>query len=362
MHTLSYCLQLPVDGCWAFLFSFLLHFKAVGDSEARRVFQDVLKWQHQAKAAEFAPDFSGDGTLLFQDSHFWNRKEFLVKDPVASSVASDRCECWCKSGLSSRQAWQLPPRFSVSLNRIWFVSVHWWKWHHCRPKIPFSWSCRMGSMQHRGAFSIGPKGPHWTLVLCPGAHVTEVEEWKRVGLFQGGETPSEEAGKQAWLCWVGANGKIKQQIHVGEGYFEKRKIVEFSTQNFVNALEDGINRYKQVNNMAVKISKPGDNTEGFLRFPSFCRRGADIIIISCGNRIHSLGLCWENLPVTPVLRTMQTYKGVRTNTWNTPGCRREREANSPGESLLGARLHACSTAAAADSISIHLPTLPQGIQ
>lgn len=118
-------------------------------------------------------------------------------------------------------------------------------------------------------------------------------------------------------------GRIKEQNHPGEGYLKKKpkKTVEFSAQNFAKALEDGINRYKQVNNMAVKISKAGDNAGRFLHFPSFSHSGMNIIIISCGNRIHSLYLCCENLPVTPVLRTMQTYKGVRTRTWNTPGCR-----------------------------------------
>ena len=43
----------------------------------------------------------------------------------------------------------------------------------------------------------------------------------------------------------------------------------FSTKNFVNALEDSIKRYKQVNNMAVKISRGGDNTGRFLHFLSF---------------------------------------------------------------------------------------------
>lgn len=34
------------------------------------VSQDVLKWQHQAKAAESAPGSRSDGAVLFQDSHF----------------------------------------------------------------------------------------------------------------------------------------------------------------------------------------------------------------------------------------------------------------------------------------------------
>lgn len=148
--------------------------------------------------------------------------------------------------------------------------------------------------------------------------------------------------------------------HLGEGYF-KKKNVEFLTQNFGNALEDAINRYKQVNNMAVKISKAGDNTGCFQQFPSFSRCGTSIIIISCGNRIHSLRCCCENLPVTPVLRTMQTYKGVRTHTPGTHQAAGRREANSPGDSLLAARHCACSTVAAAVSIYIHLLKLPQGI-
>lgn len=71
------------------------------------MFQDVLKWQYQAQAAEFAPGGRSDGTLLFQDLHFlkseknlfpsfeWNRQRshVLHVHPAASSVASDRCEC-----------------------------------------------------------------------------------------------------------------------------------------------------------------------------------------------------------------------------------------------------------------------------
>lgn len=53
---------------------------------------------------------------------------------------------------------------------------------------------------------------------------------------------------------------------MGKGYLKKKV---FSTQNFENALEDGINSYKQVNNVAVKISKAVDNTGRFLHFPSF---------------------------------------------------------------------------------------------
>lgn len=106
---------------------------------------------------------------------------------------------------------------------------------------------------------------------------------------------------------VGREGMIKEQNHLRGGFLQKKpKKLEFSTQNVVNALEDGINRYKQVNNMAAKIRKLGDNTGRFLHFPSFSHCGRNILIISCGNRMHSLRLCCENLPVTPVPRTMPT--------------------------------------------------------
>lgn len=71
-------------------------------------------------------------------------------------------------------------------------------------------------MQNQGAFSIGPEEKNGTLVLCPGAHVTEVEESKGGGLFHGGETTSEEAKNQAGLLVV-RMGRIKEQQHRGEG-------------------------------------------------------------------------------------------------------------------------------------------------
>lgn len=74
---------------------------------------------------------------------------------------------------------------------------------------------------------------------------------------------------QALGLLVVREGMIKEQksrITLAEATFKKRKKpqkLEFSTHNIVNALEDGINRYKQVNNMAAKIRKGGDNTGRF---------------------------------------------------------------------------------------------------
>lgn len=121
VHTLSHCSQLPIQGSWVFFSSFLDHFKAV--SESWRVFQDVLKWQYRTKAAEFAPGFRyiavsrftflKSERILCQALNVTDRQRshVLQVHPVASSVASDRCECWSKSGLSLHLAWQLPPWF-----------------------------------------------------------------------------------------------------------------------------------------------------------------------------------------------------------------------------------------------------------